>query len=39
MIEDDREEQIRRRAYQIWESEERPLGEDVRHWMRVAEEI
>lgn len=38
-MEHDREEQIRRRAYELWESEERPQGEDIRHWMQAAQEL
>lgn len=38
-MEDDREKQIRRRAYELWESEERPQGEDIRHWMQAAQEV
>ncbi len=27
------------RAYQIWESEGRPEGQDVRHWLRAEAEV
>jgi hypothetical protein len=36
---DDREAQIRRRAYEIWEQEGRPHGEDLAHWIKALEEI
>ena len=35
----DRDEQIRRRAHEIWESEGRPHGRDEEHWQRACEEI
>ena len=35
----DRDEQIRRRAHQIWESEGRPHAGDEEHWRRAREEI
>jgi hypothetical protein len=34
-----KEQEIRRRAYEIWESEERPVGEDLRHWMQASSEF
>jgi hypothetical protein len=34
-----REENIRRRAHQIWEGEGRPEGKDAEHWERAAREI
>ncbi len=34
-----REEQIRKRAYEIWEQEGRPHGEDLKHWLKAFEEI
>jgi len=34
-----REENIRRRAHQIWEDEGRPEGKDAEHWERAAREI
>jgi hypothetical protein len=33
------EDRIRRRAYEIWEREGRPHGEDMRHWLRAFQEI
>jgi hypothetical protein len=36
---DDREKQIRERAYALWEQEGRPEGEDLRHWVAAWEEI
>ncbi|WP_105384299.1 DUF2934 domain-containing protein [Neorhizobium alkalisoli] len=33
------EDQIRQRAYEIWEQEGRPHGEDLRHWIRAFEEL
>jgi hypothetical protein len=35
----DRDEWIRRRAYETWESEERPQGEDIKHWMQALDEF
>lgn len=35
----DLDERIRQRAYQIWEEEGRPDGEDFHHWFRAVEEI
>lgn len=35
----ERDEAIRRRAFEIWESEERPHGEDIRHWMEAEDEL
>lgn len=32
-------EQIRRRAYEIWESEGRPEGADIRHWRQACAEL
>jgi hypothetical protein len=36
---DNREAQIRRRAYEIWEQEGRPHGKDLSHWIKALEEI
>ena len=36
---DDREAQIRRRAYEIWEQEGRPHGAELSHWIKAFEEI
>lgn len=33
------EERIRQRAYEIWEQEGRPDGEDMRHWLLAFQEI
>jgi hypothetical protein len=35
----DRENEIRERAYAIWEQEQRPTGEDMKHWLRAWQEI
>ncbi|TCL66319.1 DUF2934 domain-containing protein [Rhizobium sp. BK251] len=35
----DKHEQIRRRAYEIWENEGRPEGAAFRHWMQAFDEI
>jgi hypothetical protein len=34
-----REDKVRLRAYQIWEEEGRPEGEDIVHWYRADSEI
>lgn len=36
---DERDVHIRNRAYELWESEERPHGEDIRHWMQAEDEF
>ncbi|WP_312861912.1 DUF2934 domain-containing protein [Rhizobium sp. BK650] len=33
------EERIRQRAYEIWEREGRPHGEDMKHWLQAFQEI
>jgi len=35
----EREERIRRRAHEIWDSEGRPHGRDKEHWHRASQEI
>jgi hypothetical protein len=35
----DKHEQIRRRAYEIWEDEGRPEGSHLRHWHQAADEL
>lgn len=35
----DKHEQIRRRAYEIWEAEGRPMGADLRHWLQACDEL
>jgi hypothetical protein len=35
----DREDRIRRRAYEIWEREGRPHGREQEHWDRAVQEI
>ena len=35
----DHEEKIQRRAYEIWEQEGRPQGEDLKHWVKALQEI
>lgn len=37
--EQEREERIRQRAYEIWESEGRPEGAHDEHWLRAVKEI
>jgi hypothetical protein len=34
-----KEDRIRQRAYEIWEREGRPDGEDMRHWLQAFQEI
>lgn len=34
-----REEQLRQRAYRIWESEGRPDGMEAEHWARAEREL
>jgi hypothetical protein len=36
---DDREERIRARAHQLWESEGRPSGREAEHWEQARREI
>ncbi|CAN7439344.1 DUF2934 domain-containing protein [Rhizobium sp. LjRoot258] len=33
------EEKIRRRAYEIWEQEGRPHGQDMKHWLEAFKEF
>jgi hypothetical protein len=35
----EREEKIRRRAYEIWEQEGRPHGQDMKHWLQAFKEF
>ncbi|MGO4441518.1 DUF2934 domain-containing protein [Rhizobium sp. RAF56] len=35
----DKHEQIRRRAYEIWENEGRPDGFALRHWQQASDEL
>jgi len=35
----DRQEIIRRRAFEIWEDEGRPDGADQRHWLQAEDEL
>ena len=35
----DRYEQIRRRAYEIWEGEGHPEGAELRHWQQAYDEL
>jgi hypothetical protein len=35
----DRQELIRQRAYEMWEKEGKPYGEDLKHWLRASEEM
>lgn len=32
-------EQIRKRAYEIWEGEGRPHGRDIEHWSQAETEV
>ena len=34
-----KEDQIRQRAYEIWEREGRPHGDDMKHWLQAFQEI
>lgn len=34
-----KEEKIRRRAYEIWQQEGCPHGEDLKHWLQAFEEL
>lgn len=38
-MERNQEEQIRRRAYEIWEQTGRPDGRDREHWLQAEAEI
>jgi hypothetical protein len=38
-MQNSREDKVRLRAYQIWEEEGRPEGEDLAHWHRADSEI
>jgi hypothetical protein len=38
-METDKSEQVRQRAYEIWQEEGCPPGEDLRHWLRAASEL
>jgi len=33
------EERIRQRAYEIWDAEGRPEGQEAEHWQRARDEI
>jgi hypothetical protein len=35
----EREEQIRQRAYQLWEQDGRPVGREDEHWRRARDDI
>jgi hypothetical protein len=35
----DREELIRKRAYELWESAGRPEGDGLKYWFKAAEEV
>jgi hypothetical protein len=35
----DKHEQIRQRAYEIWEAEGHPDGADERHWLQACDEL
>ena len=34
-----REDRIKQRAYEIWEQEGRPHGEDLKHWLQAFKEL
>jgi Protein of unknown function (DUF2934) len=36
---DEREEQIRRRAHELWEQEGKPAGREMDFWLRAEREI
>ena len=36
---DEREEQIRRRAHELWEQEGKPGGREMDFWLRAEREI
>ena len=36
---DDRNKEIAECAYRLWESEGRPAGKDVDHWLRAEREL
>jgi hypothetical protein len=38
-IDDERDERIRRRAYEIWEKDGKRHGDHERHWHEAADEI
>jgi hypothetical protein len=35
----EKQEMIRQRAHEIWESEGRPEGAELRHWQQASEEL
>ncbi|MGO4570076.1 DUF2934 domain-containing protein [Rhizobium sp. 2YAF20] len=35
----DREPEIRKRAYELWEQEGKPEGDDLRHWLMALEQF
>ena len=35
----DKHEEIRRRAYELWEEEGRPEGAALRHWLQAVDEL
>lgn len=36
---DDRDDQIRQRAYQLWQDEGEPEGRDEAHWAQASREL
>jgi hypothetical protein len=36
---DDLQERVRRRAYELWECEGRPAGRDYDHWLQAEREV
>jgi hypothetical protein len=39
MVDQNRDEEVRARAYEIWEHEGRPGGDDYSHWYRALQEL
>ena len=35
----ERDEEIRKRAHQLWENDGRPEGRESEHWQRAAQEL
>jgi hypothetical protein len=33
------EDQVRRRAYELWEADGRPLGQDQQYWFKAMAEL
>src|SRR6266567_2057553 len=39
MMANHREQEIRQRAYELWEQEGKPHGDDLRHWLKALEQF